>query len=227
METDNILNTISEADRDLLTTINFDGPSGYDFFWAMYTDKWTWIPFVLVIIYCLLRPGNWKHRLLIVGCTALLFVLSDFVVSSFIKNIICRPRPSHDPAVMNLLSYVNDYRGGAYGFPSNHASNGFAAATFLALLMRNRWVALTAFLWAIGSCYSRMYMGVHYPTDILCGALLGCVFAIIVYLTYKKAAKHLALPPESEIYVSRESLSIPIIFLATVVTLLILSWSVQ
>ena len=197
METGNILNTINDADRDLLTTINFDGPTGYDFFWAIYSDKWTWIPFILVIVYCLLRPGNWKHRLLIIGSVALLFLLSDFVVSSFIKNVICRPRPSHDPAVMSLLSYVNDYRGGAYGFPSNHASNGFATATFLALLFRNRWVTLSAFLWAVGSCYSRMYLGVHYPTDILCGALLGTLFAFLVFILYKKAAKRLALLPYS------------------------------
>ncbi len=223
METGNILNTINDADRDLLTTINFDGPTGYDFFWAIYSDKWTWIPFILVIVYCLLRPGNWKHRLLIIGSVALLFLLSDFVVSSFIKNVICRPRPSHDPAVMSLLSYVNDYRGGAYGFPSNHASNGFATATFLALLFRNRWVTLSAFLWAVGSCYSRMYLGVHYPTDILCGALLGTLFAFLVFILYKKAAKRLALLPYREIYVSREMLAIPFIFLLTVLTLLILS----
>lgn len=223
MESEGILSTISEADRDLLTTINFDGPTGYDFFWAMYTDKWTWIPFMLVVVYCLLRPGNWRHRLLMVGSVALLFVLSDFVVSSFIKNVVCRPRPSHDPAVMDLLSYVNDYRGGAYGFPSNHASNGFAAATFLALLLRNRWVTLSAFLWAVGSCYSRMYLGVHYPTDILCGAMLGIVFAIIIFFLYKMAAKRLALPPYRDVYVSKETLAIPVIFLLTVVTLLLLS----
>jgi len=223
METESILNTINQGDRSLLTAINFDGPTGYDFFWAMYSDKWTWIPFMLVIVYCLLRPGNWRHRLLMVGSVALLFVLSDFVVSSFIKNVVCRPRPSHDPAVMDLLSYVNGYRGGAYGFPSNHASNGFAAATFLALLLRNRWVTLSAFLWAIGSCYSRMYLGVHYPTDILCGAMLGIVFAIIIFFLYKKAAKRLALPPYRDIYVSKEMLAIPVIFLLTVVTLLLLS----
>ena len=223
MESEGILSTISEADRDLLTTINFDGPTGYDFFWAMYTDKWTWIPFMLVVVYCLLRPGNWRHRLLMVGSVALLFVLSDFVVSSFIKNVVCRPRPSHDPAVMDLLSYVNGYRGGAYGFPSNHASNGFAAATFLALLMRNRWVTLSAFLWAIGSCYSRMYLGVHYPSDILCGAMLGIVFAIIIFFLYKMAAKRLALPPYRDIYVSKEMLAIPVISLLTVVVMLLLS----
>ena len=223
METGSILNTINDADRDLLTTINFDGPTGYDFFWAIYSDKWTWIPFILVIVYCLLRPGNWKHRLLIIGSVALLFLLSDFVVSSFIKNVICRPRPSHDPAVMSLLSYVNDYRGGAYGFPSNHASNGFATATFLALLFRNRWVTLSAFLWAVGSCYSRMYLGVHYPTDILCGALLGTLFAFLVFILYKKAAKRLALLPYRDIYVSKEMLAIPVIYLLTVVALLLLS----
>lgn len=223
METESILNTINQGDRSLLTAINFDGSTGYDFFWAMYSDKWTWIPFMLVIVYCLLRRGNWRHRLLMVGSVALLFVLSDFVVSSFIKNVVCRPRPSHDPAVMDLLSYVNGYRGGAYGFPSNHASNGFAAATFLALLLRNRWVTLSAFLWAVGSCYSRMYLGVHYPTDILCGAMLGIVFAIIIFFLYKKAAKRLALPPYRYIYVSKEMFAIPVIFLLTVVTLLLLS----
>ena len=220
---DNILDGIVETDRELLTTINFDGSSAYDFFWATYTDKWTWIPFVLVIIFCLLRPGNWKHRLLTVGCVALLFVLSDFVVASFIKNVICRPRPSHDPAVMNLLSYVNDYHGGSYGFPSNHASNGFAAATFLTLLLRNRLASITTFLWAIGSCYSRMYMGVHYPTDILCGALLGVAFAFLMFFIYKKAAKSLDLPPSNEIYVSRLALAIPVTFLLTLAVLMTLS----
>ena len=223
LELDPITESITETDRELLTAINTDGNVTLNSFWAMYTDKWTWIPFVLVIIFCLLYRGDWRRRLLIVASVALLFVLSDYVVASFIKNVVCRPRPSHDPAVMNLLTYVNGYHGGSYGFPSNHASNGFAAATFLTLLLRSRWAPVTTFTWAAGSCYSRMYMGVHYPTNILCGSLVGITFAFLVFFIYKRTAKFMHLAPVNENYSPRVALAIPVTFLLTLAVLLTLS----
>ena len=111
-----------EYDYSLLQLINFDGSPAYDAFWALYTDKFTWIPLALVAVFCLLHKGGWRHALLMVLMLALLFALSDFTVSSLLKNIVARPRPSHDPAIMDALSYIDNYRGGPYGFPSNHAS---------------------------------------------------------------------------------------------------------
>ena len=147
------LEPIQQADTWLLTLINFDGSTAYDQFWMLYTNRLAWIPLAVAGAYCLFRRGGWRHALLMVVILALLFALSDFVVASIIKPLVARPRPSHDPLVMPLLSFVNDYHGGRYGFPSNHASNGFAAATMLALLFR-----LAAFLFhrLYRRCYQRM-----------------------------------------------------------------------
>ena len=218
-----IIETINGIDRQLLTAINTDGLASSDVFWSLYTDKMTWIPLALVALWCLLRPGNTQHRVVMLFSLGLLVFLSDFVVSEFIKHAICRLRPSHDPAVMNLLTYVDDYRGGAYGFPSNHASNGFAIATFLTLVMRRPAVSIAAYLWACGSCYSRLYMGVHYPTDILCGALLGVLIALSVCWLYRRAVRRLLLPPGTRLYSGRAPLSIVIIWLLTVVVLMAVS----
>jgi len=218
-----LIDIINGIDRQLITALNTDGVASYDIFWALYTDKLTWIPLAIVVAWCLLRPGTWPHRLLIVLCAALLFFASDFIVSECIKHAVCRLRPSHDPAVMHLLRYVDDYRGGTYGFPSNHASNGFAAATFLALVMRCPAVTIATFLWAIGSCYSRLYLGVHYPSDIVCGALIGILIALLVYAIYRKAARRLLMPTDGALYATRQPYAIVAIFLLTVTTLLVIS----
>ena len=221
------ISNFMEYDYSLLQLINFDGSPAYDAFWALYTDKFTWIPLALVAVYCLLHKGGWRHALLMVLMLALLFALSDFTVSSLLKNIVARPRPSHDPAIMDALSYIDNYRGGPYGFPSNHASNGFAVAMFLTLLYRSRIVALSTFLWACGSCYSRMYMGVHFPSDILVGAILGTLFALAVYCTYKECYNYLykttPLPPFGELYENTIPWAIPAAFILTIIGLLILA----
>lgn len=213
---------IMQFDYSILKAINFDGSFAYDSFWALYTDKYTWIPLAVVAVFCLLYKGGLRHALIMILSLALLFLLSDFVVSSVIKELVARPRPSHDPLIMDALSYVDDYRGGAYGFPSNHASNGFAIATFLTLLYRNRIICATTFLWAAGSCYSRMYMGVHFPTDILVGALLGSLFAVIAYRIYIWACTKYGVSPDTSL-ASRPyaQWALPCTFFLTVAALLI------
>lgn len=219
------LEPIQQADTWLLTLINFDGSTAYDQFWMLYTNRLTWIPLAVAVAYCLFRRGGWRHALLMLVILALLFALSDFVVASIIKPLVARPRPSHDPLVMPLLSFVNDYHGGRYGFPSNHASNGFAAATMLALLFRRRVIVITAFLWALGSCYSRMYLGVHYPLDILTGAIIGTVAAFLFHRLYRRCYQRMeqpwALPPYPTLYAGREPWPIILIFYLTVAVLLL------
>lgn len=218
-----IFDTVKDFDHYALDIINFPGPDAYSAFWFFYSDKMTWIPFVAVILFCLFYRTHWRNALLLLIAIALLFFLSDFCVASF-KPLIGRLRPSHDESIMNILHYVNGYHGGRYGFPSNHASNGFATATFLMLLYRKRMVTICAFLWAIGSCYSRMYLGVHFPTDILVGATLGTCIAVAVYFLYKKAYKRMsmskAMPPFDSVYQGREPWPIVITFVLTIVCLI-------
>lgn len=180
-----ILQQIQQIDNRLLTLINFNGSPAYDQFWMLYTDKLTWLPLAVVVVWCLLRRGGWRHALIVSVVLCLLFLVSDFVIACLIKPLVARPRPSHDVHVMHLLSYVDNYRGGRYGFPSNHASNGFAIATMLTLIFRRPLIIICAFLWAIGSCYSRLYLGVHFPSDILAGAVIGTLTAFAAWFFYK------------------------------------------
>ena len=216
--------TVRDADHALLTAINFPASDAYSSFWVAYTDKFTWMPLAVVAVWCLLRHNTWRGALLMVLSLALLFLLSDFVIASTLKPWVARLRPSHDASIMDMLTYVNGYRGGRYGFPSNHASNGFAVTMFLALLYRRPWVTACTLMWACGSCYSRMFLGVHFPTDILAGAVLGCLIAVLVYRIYNYIYARTALPhpmpPHRELY-DAEPWPVIIIFFLTLILLLV------
>lgn len=210
------MNEIQQLDNQLITAINFDGSNGYDDFWWTYTNGLTWALLAAVAVFYIVwyNRTDRKQLLLTVLAFAVMFTLCDQIPSSVIKPLVARFRPSHNPDIMDQLSFVNGYTGGRFGFPSNHACNGFGVAMFLTLLFRNRIVSIAAFLWAIGSCYSRMYLGVHYPTDILVGAILGICFALLVYYIYNKVGG------KPEAYRNRNPWAIPAAFLLTIFAIL-------
>ena len=107
--------------------------------------------------------------------------LSDFVSSGIIKPWVCRLRPTHEPALAGMLHLVNGYTGGLYGFVSSHAANTMACALLFSLLYRNKYATVGLMLWVALNCYSRMYLGVHYPGDIIGGLLVGALLAVLVY----------------------------------------------
>ena len=116
-----------------------------------------------------------------------MIAVSDQMSSTVIKNSVMRLRPCHDPAVAPQLHLVNGYCGGQYGFVSSHASNSFALVSFLVFLFRKeriklQWVVLS---WAILVSLSRIYLGAHYPTDIICGALLGVIIGAAAQKTFR------------------------------------------
>ena len=111
----------------------------------------------------------------------ILILLADQLSSSLLKPLVARLRPTHNPEISDLIHTVRGYRGGLYGFVSSHAANAFAFAVFTSLVIRNRYYALTIALWAVLSAYSRIYLGVHYVGDVVCGAILGVLVAIVVY----------------------------------------------
>ena len=143
----------------------------------LFTGRWAYVLPVLALLYLSFRCG-WKRGVMMLLAVALTILLSDQIASSLIKPLVCRLRPSH---AEHIVAYVlNGHRGGMYGFVSSHAANSFGVAVLIILLSRNRLLAACMLLWAAVVSYSRIYLGVHYPGDIICGALVGVAMAFVV-----------------------------------------------
>ena len=127
------------------------------------------------------RGSSLLRVLIILAGFAVAVGVSDFVSSGIIKPWVCRLRPTHEPALAGMLHLVNGYTGGLYGFVSSHAANTMACALLFALLYRNKYATAGLMLWVALNCYSRMYLGVHYPADIIGGLAIGALMATLTY----------------------------------------------
>lgn len=214
-----MIDTLNEWDHQLMLLLNGDAGHFWDQLWYIYSGKFTWIPLYSILLWqlavrCRKNPdfAFWRHLAICVFCTVLLIVISDQLASGLIKPLVCRPRPSHEPGLMELLHYVNDYHGGQYGFVSSHASNTISVALWMGWLLwdytksllspfQQRWATTFRWLlivWALLNCYSRIYLGVHYPGDIIGGLFIGWLsFAIVkklyVYLLKKISISEIAM----------------------------------
>lgn len=168
------------ADTWLLLAINgFHAPWADVVMWWV-SSKLIWIPLYLFLVYLLWNEFGyqvWRSLLLVL----LLIVLTD-QGSVLIKNSVKRPRPTHEAGIEKEIHVVKDYRGGAYGFVSSHAANTTGIALFTGLLLRRRNKNLLPALiaWAFLVSYSRIYLGVHYPGDVIGGCLLGAFFGWVL-----------------------------------------------
>ena len=127
------------------------------------------------------RGSSLLRVLIILAGFAVAVGVSDFVSSGIIKPWVCRLRPTHEPELAGLIHLVNGYTGGLYGFVSSHAANTTACALLFALLYRNKYATVGLMLWVALNCYSRMYLGVHYPADIIGGLAIGALMATLTY----------------------------------------------
>lgn len=187
-----MLETLNSYDDSLMLYLNYDGGTWTDMFWYTFSGKFIWIGVYLVVLIKLFLAAKAneakvvKTFLWLVLCTALVIVLADQISSGIIKPLVERPRPSHDPDIQDMLHYVNGYRGGAYGFVSSHAANSIGFALWLTLLFRSWIFRSTIILWSILTCYSRIYLGVHYVGDIIGGLCVGIVCALLVHYCYRR-----------------------------------------
>ena len=142
----------------------------------------TSIPIYLLLIVLLwFKVRNWRTLFIILLGFAITVGLSDFICSGVLKPLIARDRPTWDNA-MPVLNYVNNYKGGQYGFCSSHAANSMAVALLFSLLYRKKIVTVLLMIWVTVICFSRMYLLVHYPTDIIGGLVVGSLFAVVAWL---------------------------------------------
>lgn len=147
-----------------------------------------WIPLYLLIIYFAVKKYG-KRALLVILVIILTFVFAD-LISNLIKHSVHRYRPTHNLFIQDTVHTVSGYRGGKFGFVSSHAANTFGVATIMVLLLRNKYSFLL-FLWPVIVSYSRIYLGVHYPADIIGGAITGAIIAYILYLVFISIDKKL------------------------------------
>jgi undecaprenyl-diphosphatase len=138
--------------------------------------------YTLLIGVLIYKYRDWKAVLFILLGFAVAVGLSDFVCSGILKPLVCRPRPTHEPALEGLVHIVNGYTGGMYGFCSSHAANTMACGLLFSLLYRNKYATAALMAWVALNCYSRMYLGAHYPGDIIVGLLVGALWAVVVWL---------------------------------------------
>ena len=136
------------------------------------------------------RGSSLLRVLIILAGFAVAVGVSDFVSSGIIKPWVCRLRPTHEPELAGLIHLVNGYTGGLYGFVSSHAANTMACALLFALLYRNIYATVGLMLWVALNCYSRMYLGVHYPADIIGGLAIGAMMATLTYGMVRRLVKH-------------------------------------
>lgn len=175
-------------DKQAMIFLNNLGSSTFDPFWILVSEKWFWIPLYVIFLYFLYKNFNKKSLFYILLFIALGITASDQIANIF-KFGFERLRPCHDPSLEGLLREVKC--GGKFGFYSAHSSNSFFVATYLTILLGKKIKQLPYFLfvWAAIVAYSRVYLGMHFPGDIIIGAIMGILLALFFGTLAKKVIR--------------------------------------
>lgn len=172
-------------DREVLSWFNGSNSLFLDQLVWLLTQGLTWIPMYVALFYLVIKNNETMTQIMIiVGCVALCLLLSSGVTNGIVKPLVARPRPSLDPLFKYTVQVVDGHRNSGFSFFSAHAANTMAIAVFFCLLVRDRLLSGTLLLWSLVNAWTRLYLGLHYPSDILCGLLWGIVAGLVGYAVF-------------------------------------------
>lgn len=181
----NLITHLANFDKDALLFLNSLHAEALDPVMLFLTNKWLWIPMSILIAFFVVKKGGMRRGLFFILCIGLAVAISDQVCSSILRPAVERMRPSNlNNPISSAVHVVNNYRGGRYGFPSAHASTSISIVIMLALYFKRRLVTLGLVLWALMLCYTRIYLGVHYPGDIVVGGTIGTLSGVCCHKLY-------------------------------------------
>lgn len=178
---------IQDMDMQVLSLFNGSDNIMLDQMVQILTSGLTWIPLYVMLFFVVIRNNETMGQIaLVVGSAIFCVLFADGLVDGIIKQLAERWRPSNDPTFKYMVQVVDDIRLKGYSFCSAHAANTMSLAVFFSLLVRSKLLTITLVTWSLINCWTRLYLGVHYPSDILCGMIIGIVVGILVYLLYYK-----------------------------------------
>lgn len=178
--------TFVELDKELFSYLNNLHTSWLDPVMYFLTHTLSWAPLFVYLLYLIVKHHGKNAWIFLFGIT-LTVILADQITSTLMKPYFARLRPTHDPSIRDTVHTVNDYFGGKYGFASSHAANTFGVAVLIFLLLRKHFRAAgLIFIWAAFVSYTRIYLGVHFPGDIIAGAIVGGICGWLSYIVSVK-----------------------------------------
>ena len=178
---------IQDMDMQVLSLFNGSDNIMLDQMVQILTSGLTWIPLYVMLFFVVMRNNETMGQIaLVVGSAIFCVLFADGLVDGIIKELAERWRPSNDPTFKYMVQVVDDIRPKGYSFCSAHAANTMSLAVFFSLLIRSKMLTITLVIWSLINCWTRLYLGVHYPSDILCGMMIGIIVGILVYLLYYK-----------------------------------------
>ncbi len=200
-ELTDLLSMLKAMDTMVFLTVNSHHNAYFDSVMWLVSGKLIWVPMYVSLFFVLLKNYSYKVVFAILLAIGVVILFTDSFTAQVIRPWVCRLRPSNlDNPMSSMVHIVDGYRGGAYGFPSNHASNTWGLAFFITFLFRRYKLTFFFFLWALLVCYSRMYLGVHYFGDLLIGGLLALAGASTVFYVFRKVSGDTRLQKVKFIY---------------------------
>lgn len=180
-----MIESVVDIDRQLLLFFNGSHSLFFDALMYVLTSGFTWICLYVSLLYLVIKNNETMGQvMLVVGCAVACVVLSGGVSDYIIKPLVGRLRPTTCPELRYVVDTVQMYRPGGYSFFSSHAANTVSLLVFFSLLVRNARFIMAMAVWSLVNCYTRLYLGVHYPTDVLVGMLWGGGIGLLAYMFY-------------------------------------------